>query len=281
MEQVVRSVSLPHGIRLPYVEQGDPGGGAVVFLHGFTDSWRSYESVLPNLPKFIRAFALSQRGHGDADRPETGYRPQDFARDVADFLDAHELERAVLVGHSMGGSVAQRFAIDHPERLAGLILVGARACWHDQPDVAALIEHVMSMSPSEPVDPQFARDFQQSTLAQPVPPGWLDMAVAESLKLPARTWQAVCAQGIQQANLTGLLTGIRARTLLLCGELDTLARDGQQALLEGIKDAELKWYAGTGHALHWEEPERFASDVAGFVRGLETDASHLALRKAG
>jgi pimeloyl-ACP methyl ester carboxylesterase len=150
--------------------------------------------------------------------------------------------------------------------------VGTRACWHEQPDVAALIEHVLSMSPSEPVDPQFARDFQQSTLAQPVPPGWLEMAVAESLKLPARTWQAVCAQGIQEANLTGLLGRIRARTLLLCGELDTLARDGQQALLEGIEDAQLKWYAGTGHALHWEEPVKFADDVAGFVCALGTGA---------
>ena len=61
MAQVVRSVSLPHGIRLPYVEHGDPAGLPVVFLHGYTDSWRSYQTVLPNLPRYMRAFALSQR----------------------------------------------------------------------------------------------------------------------------------------------------------------------------------------------------------------------------
>jgi pimeloyl-ACP methyl ester carboxylesterase len=280
MEQVVRSVLVSHGIRLPYVEQGLPDGVPVVFLHGYTDSHRSYESVLPNLPRSIRAFALTQRGHGDADRPETGYRPQDFARDVAGFLEAQGIERAVVVGHSMGGSVAQRFAIDYPDRLAGLILVGARASWHDQPDVAGLIDHVTS-SLGDTVDPLFAREFQQSTIAQPVPTGWLDMAVAESLKLPARTWRAVCQQGVAQADLTGLLARIDAPTLLICGDLDSYAWDGQQALLEGIADSRLEWYAGAGHALHWEEPERFARDIAGFVSGLQTDSSRLPLRKAG
>ncbi|HXW09057.1 MAG TPA: alpha/beta hydrolase [Steroidobacteraceae bacterium] len=264
MQHLVRSVLL-HGIRLPYVEHGDPDGVPVVFLHGYTDSWRSYETVLPNLPRSIRAFALTQRGHGDADRPATGYRPQDFARDVAGFLDAHGIERAVVVGHSMGGSVAQRFAIDYPDRLAGLILVGARASWHDQPDVAGLIEHVTS-SLGDTVDPQFAREFQQSTIAQPVPPGWLEIAIAESLKLPASTWRAVCEQGVAQADLTGLLVRIDAPTLLVCGDLDSYARDGQQALLQGIADSRLEWYAGAGHALHWEEPQRFARQVVEFVR---------------
>jgi non-heme chloroperoxidase len=281
MEQLVRYACLPHGMRLPYVEHGEPDGIPVVFLHGFTDSWRSYESVLPNLPGFIRAFALSQRGHGDADRPDAGYRPQDFAYDVAAFLDALGLERAVVVGHSMGGSVAQRFAVDFPERLAGLVLVGARASWHDQPEVAELIAHILS-SVVDPVDAQFVRDFQQSTLAQSVPAGWLDMAVAQSLKLPARTWRAVCAQGVQQADLTPLLARIRARTLLVCGELDTLARDGQDALLTGIEGAELRWYAGTGHALHWEEPVRFAADVSAFVQSLaDVPATGVSARRSG
>jgi pimeloyl-ACP methyl ester carboxylesterase len=64
----------------------------------------------------VRAYALSQRGHGDADRPETGYRPQDFASDVAEFLTAVGVQKAVIVGHSMGSLIAQRFAIDHPGR---------------------------------------------------------------------------------------------------------------------------------------------------------------------
>jgi non-heme chloroperoxidase len=267
MEHVVDTVELPHGIRLPYVMHGDPAGVPVIFLHGITDSWRSFEMVLPYLPRSLHALAPSQRGHGDADRPDAGYRSQDFAYDLAAFMDALALESAVVVGHSMGGSVAQRFAIDYPERVAGLVLAGARACWHDSAEVSGLVEYVASAL-CDPVDAGFVREFQQSTLAQPVPDRWLDTVVAESLKLPARVWRAAFVQGVQQADMTSLLEGIRARTLLLCGERDTIARDGQEALLAGIADSRLELYEHAGHALQWEEPARFAADVSAFVQDL-------------
>ena len=269
MQPTVRTVSLPSGIRLPYVEQGEPGGVPIIFLHGITDSLRSFEPVLPRLPASVRAFAISQRGHGDADRPETGYRPADFAEDVAAFMQALDLGPAVMVGHSMGGSVAQRFAIDHPERLLGLVLVGSRAAWHDQPDVAELCDYVASTL-RDPVDRQFALEFQQSTLAQPVSAAFLDMVVQESLKLPARVWRAAFLQGVQGADHSGLVTGIRAPTLVICGECDTLARGAQETLAASIPGSRLKIYPRAGHALHWEEPARFVDDLLGFVGGLRT-----------
>jgi hypothetical protein len=66
-----------------------------LFGIGFTDSWRSFERVLPHLPKWMRVLVLTQRGHGDASRPEAGYALPDLAADVAAFLDA--LSRAGLV----------------------------------------------------------------------------------------------------------------------------------------------------------------------------------------
>jgi non-heme chloroperoxidase len=104
MTPVIKSVELPDRVRLPYVEQGGPSGVPILLLHGVTDS--------------IHAFALTQRGHGDADRPAAGYRTRDFEADVAAFADAVGLASAVVVGHSMGITNAQRFAIDHPERRA-------------------------------------------------------------------------------------------------------------------------------------------------------------------
>jgi pimeloyl-ACP methyl ester carboxylesterase len=64
------------------------------------------------------------RGHGDSDKPEHGYRLEDQAADVAAFMDAVDVDAAVIVGHSMGSYIAQRFAIDHPERTIGLVLMG-------------------------------------------------------------------------------------------------------------------------------------------------------------
>ena len=120
----VKYATLASGVRLPYVEQGDSDGVPVVLLHGVTDSLRSWEPVLPYLPSSIRAFAVTQRGHGDADRPAAGYHPRDFAADVVAFLDAVGIERAVLAGHSMSSYIAERVASEHPERVLGVVLVG-------------------------------------------------------------------------------------------------------------------------------------------------------------
>lgn len=263
MEHAIKSVVLPNGVRLPYVEQGDPTGVPVLLLHGTSDSWRSYENVLPELPGWMRAIAVTQRGHGDADRPATGYRAKDFADDVAALMDAMGIEKAVVVGHSMGGSIAQRFAIDHPARLLGLVLAGARASWHRHPGVLALGDAAATLS--DPVDPDFVREFQLSTLAQPVSPAYLDVVVAESLKLPAHVWRAAFTECVFPADHSAELGDIEAPTLVICGERDDIARDEQDALAAGIPGASLLIYPDAGHALHWEEPQRFAADLATFV----------------
>ena len=88
--------------------------------------------MLAHLPTWIRALAPSQRGHGESERP-ADYRARDFSEDIAAFADALGLDRFVLVGHSMGATNAQRFAIDHPDRVRGLILVASFAGFADNP----------------------------------------------------------------------------------------------------------------------------------------------------
>ena len=262
---VIKSVELPNHVKLQYVEQGDPLGVPVLLLHGITDSWHSFESVLPHLPDFIHAFALSQRGHGDADRPASGYRPHDFAADLAAFMDALDLGPAVVVGHSMGASIAQRFAIDHPGRSLGLVLIGSLPTWRGHPDFVELWDSVVSTL-MDPIDPGFVREFQESTLAQPVPPAFLDTIVRESLKLPARVWKAALLKGLLEADFSGELANIEAPTLIVWGDRDELTRNGQEALAAAITGSRLVVYPGAGHGLHWEEPEPFADDLATFVR---------------
>ena len=104
MKPVINVVTLANGILLPFAEQGDPCGLPMVFLHGFLDSWRSFELVLRHLPPSIRAFAPSQRGHAGASRPASGYRVLDFAADLAAFLDAVGVEAACVGGGLRAGS---------------------------------------------------------------------------------------------------------------------------------------------------------------------------------
>lgn len=264
MTFTIKSISLPTGITLPYVEQGDPNGMPVILLHGVTDSWRSFELMLPHLPPSLHAFALSQRGHGDADRPTAGYGFHDFAADVAAFMDTLQLETAVLVGHSMGSGVAQRFALDYPDRLSGLVLVGSFATLPDNPGVREFWNSTVSRL-VDPIDPNLVREFQQSTLAQPVPAAFFETVVQESLKVPARVWRATFATFLRE-DWSGELGKITAPTLIIWGDQDRyFPRSDQDILTATIPDARLLVYPGAGHDPHWEEPKRFTHDVVAFI----------------
>jgi pimeloyl-ACP methyl ester carboxylesterase len=221
--------------------------------------------VLPHLPASIHAFALTHRGHGDADRPETGYHLQDFSADVAAFMDTLELGPAVIVGHSMGSIIAQRFVLDYPGRALGLVLVGAATTWRN-PGVLEFWNIVSTLA--DPIDPGFVREFQESTLAQPVPPAFLDTVVQESLKVPARVWKAALDAHLE-ADFSSELGKIEVPTLIVWGDQDAIIpQSEQEALAVGIAGSQLVVYPGTGHALHWEEPSRFASDLVAFIEKL-------------
>ena len=264
MTHAIHTVTLPNQVTLPYVEQGDPAGVPVLLLHGITDSWRSFEGVLSHLPTSLHAFALSQRGHGDATRPVTGYAPHDFAADLAAFVDILKLGPVIVVGHSMGSSIAQRFALDYPDRTLGLVLMGSFTTVCGNPVVMELWDSAVATL-TDPIDPSFVLEFQRSTLAQPVPQTFLETVVQESLKVPARVWRAAFA-ALLETDFSGELGTMKAPTLIVWGERDAFfLRREQEALAAAIAGAQLIAYAGAGHGFHWEEPARFAADLATFA----------------
>jgi non-heme chloroperoxidase len=269
MGPVVKSVELPNQVRLPYAEQGDASGVPVLLLHGFADSWHSFELVLPHLPEAVHAFALTQRGHGDASRPAAGYGVRDFAADVAAFQDAMHLRAAVIVGHSMGSGVALRFAVDHPERTMGLVLVGASPTMGATAAAREFWNSTVSKL-SDPVDPALVRGMTESLLARPVPPAFLDAAIQEGLKVPAFVWKAALESRWRlEGDYSAELSKIKAPTLILWGDHDArYPLDEQESLASAIAGSRLLVYYGAGHLLHWEEPQRFASDLVTFVEGL-------------
>lgn len=264
MQPIVKTVALATGVTLAYAEQGDAGGVPVVALHGIADSWRSFEPLMPHLPRSLRLLAVSQRGHGDSERPMTGYRTRELAADVAAFLDALRIERALVLGHSWGSINAMRFALDHPARLLGLVIAGSQPTFAHKPDMIEYWRKDIAAL-TDPIDPAFARDFQQSTLAQPVTPQFLEMVTGESLKLPARVWRAAF-DGLMSEDFSRKLASIDTPTLIVSGRHDAYCtRADQEALLAAIAGARHIEYFDAGHAMHWEEPQRFARDLAEFA----------------
>ncbi len=260
---VMDTVTLNTGVTLQYAECGDGDGQVVIFLHGYTDSWFSFSSVMENLPPKYHAYSLTQRGHGDSDKPLTGYAMTDFSEDVVAFMDHFEIQKAAVVGHSMGSVIAQRVAIDHPERVKKLVLIGSTPDVTTNEMLQGFLEYVYTLE--DPIDPAFVYDFQASTAYTPLPEDFLNTVVNESLKVPVRVWQAALA-GLNQANHLAELQFIAVPTLIAWGDKDDIfLYEEQEMLFQEIANSTLLIYEDTGHGLHWEYPVRFACDLAKFL----------------
>ena len=260
----VASVVLSTGVTLPYVEQGAASGVPVLLLHGYADSWRFFEPLLDHLPDSVHAFAPTQRGHGDATRPRDRYRQEDFAADVAAFMDAVGLKAAVIAGQSSGGYTAQRFAIDHPERTLGLVLIGTPRDFRDKPAAWEFLRALPDLT--DPVDPQFVRDVMMSTITRPLPPAFLDtpdcrkrQAARERLAGHLPGAAGSCGPD-RERHHHGTHAHPVGRPRRARAPPRPRATDG------GHRRRELVTYHGTGHAVACEQPTRTAADLAAFAQ---------------
>ncbi|HSN88414.1 MAG TPA: alpha/beta hydrolase [Thermoanaerobaculia bacterium] len=271
------SVKLETGIDMHYVEKGTGKGNVLIFLHGYTDSWRSFERNLPLVSDRFHVYALDQRGHGDSSKPECCYSQTDFAADVLAFMDALKIRKATLVGHSMGSFIAHKVAVLEPSRVERLVLIGGAATSAGNEVILGLNEAVQALE--DPIDPVFVDEFQTSTFwpGNGVPREFIDTAVSESLKVPASVWKQALA-GLLAEDHSADLGKVTAPTLILWGDQDGIFPFGDQQRLDIlIPDSTLKLYVpesfpesagpgSTGHGLHVEWPQRFVDELESFLR---------------
>jgi len=254
-------IRIATGPRLHYAEQGNAGGEAIVFLHGWPDSWFSFSRVAEKLPERYRTLLIDQRGYGDSERPDGGYDIGSMAADVAAFLDALSIDRATIVGHSFGSFVARRVALDHPTRVDRLALIGTG--WLGSNDVLREVHASLHDLP-DPVSREFARDFQASTAFAPLPEAFFEQIVSESLKLPSRLWAELLGSVIKYDDRNEL-AGLAVPTLLLWGDRDALfPREDQERLAATIPRVRLRIYPEIGHCPNWECPDEVAADLIAF-----------------
>ena len=178
-------------------------------------------------------------------------------------LDAVGVERAVLAGHSGSCLVVRRVAIDHPDRVAALVLEASPTTLRGDAELVAFVESLTDLQ--DPIEPDFVRSVLVGTSSDAVAPDVLDGFVDELVKVPARVWREMFAELLEYDDIAELAR-ITAPTLLVWGDADGLVgRDMQTLLADRIGGAELLVYRGAGHTPRWEDPSRFAVDVAAFV----------------
>jgi rifampin ADP-ribosylating transferase len=207
---------------------------------------------------------MDQRGHGEADKPRSGYSLDDFAEDVVAFMDALGLHTAVLLGSSSGGYVAQQVAVTHPSRVSGLVLVGAPRSLRGRPAFADEVDRL-----TDPLDPSWVREsLAWFPMFHEVPAWYVDARVDDGLRMPAQVWRDAL-HGLTDAAPPTETGAVTAPTLIVWGGRDELLpRDHAEGLAAAIPHSRLVVYEDTGHLVLWEQPERVAADLVSFVETL-------------
>ena len=113
-----------NAIRLHYLDWGG-SGPALLFLAGLGCNAHIYDRFAPRFTDRFHALALTRRGHGDSDYPETGYDIDTLTEDIRQFLDHLQIDKAILVGHSLAGIELSHFAALYSERVSALVYLDA------------------------------------------------------------------------------------------------------------------------------------------------------------
>ncbi|MHB1870339.1 MAG: alpha/beta fold hydrolase [Steroidobacteraceae bacterium] len=266
-----RTVALPDGIRMAYVELGPRDGTPVVLIHGYTDSDLDWASLVPYLSKRFRLILPDLRGHGSSSKPECCYTRYDFAYDVKLLLDALHVRRADIVGHSLGSIVAQTFAENWPQRTRRVILISSTASappksidGKPQYDWEAQIRRL-----KEPLNPdsKFMRAWWSSPT--PVDRRFLRRERRNAAAIPLQVWLAVLNQGLSNDAINDLartLPALKAPTLLIWGSKDPIMLPPMRRSLErALPHAKVVIFPGLGHNPFWEDPRGCAAVINAFL----------------
>jgi len=245
-----KQLRLSNGVRLAYVELGNPRGEPLLLLHGFTDTSRSWSLIAPYLQEY-RLLIPDQRGHGAADAPACCYSTSVLADDARLFLDTLGIQRVMVAGHSMGSMVAMAMAAEYPERVSKIVLIGSTALapvergnW--------LFDQVGALkAPLDPNSP-FMRDWHPANQPTRIDPVFAGAAMDELLAVPLHVWRGVMRE-LAHVPAGRHAADVKAQVLILSGGKDPLfAAEHHASLLKAFPGAEAHVFPELGHNPLWE-----------------------------
>jgi pimeloyl-ACP methyl ester carboxylesterase len=266
-----KTIALPNGVVLAYIEMGNMAGRPVVMVHGYTDSARDWVPMLPYVAKQFHLVLVDIRGHGKSGKPECCYNRLDFAYDIKLLLDALHLPQADFVGHSLGTIIIQTFAEYWPERTGRIVLISSSGGLPpDAPrkppqfDFAAAIRNL-----KEPIDADSPFMIAWWDSPTPVDPDFIARERKDAAAIPLRVWLAVLDQtlaGDNYADLQRTLPRLKAPTLLIWGSKDPIMEEPmRKSLRDALPNAQVKIFDGLGHNPFWEDPAGVAQVINAFL----------------
>lgn len=255
-----------NGTTIAYQEIGS-GERTLVLLHGAMISHADWAPQLAAFGAHYRLVAPDIRGHGASGRDGQPYAFAQFADDVAGLMDALGVTEAALIGHSMGGMVAQEMALAYPDRLWALVLAetsyGVRSRWYE----ALLTDLTIPLIKYYPMEKQaelYARVLGKHNLGVREVLQHEIGALADDPVNVKAIWDAV-----GKFDSKDRLGEIRAPTLVLVGERFRQTHGQGWRMASLIPDARFGVVTGAGHMLNWDNTEQFNAEVLRFLADVE------------
>jgi 3-oxoadipate enol-lactonase len=249
---------------LPYDDRGR--GQAVVLIHGHPFNRRLWAPQLGALSGQLRLVAPDLPGYGSAPPVSPKITMRELADAVLSVLDAAEVERAAIVGLSMGGLVAMELGLAHPERVQGLVLAATTAAPVTPEEAEArraqareIEQNGMLATALEMTARLFGPDARRD-------PEILAAVFTMMVSTPPAGAAAALRGRAERPDYSKLLRGLRVPSLVIAGDHDSWAPDAVvDQLMESLPDAELLRFSGAGHLPNMEDPERFNAALRAFV----------------
>lgn len=266
---------LSTGIKMAYIEMGKEDGQPIILQHGTTDNARSW-SLAARF--FVEAgyhvYIPDLRGMGISDAPDGYYDYITYATDMEAFLDAMKIDKAVLVGHSLGSFIVQTFSIMFPERCEKLVLVSSIPLKQYQNESLARINAMLDTIPDDGqlsdafMDAWYATELKEDEFAD-VFDTFLSYMKKEAQALSKKAWKNIIL-GFLACDMTDLYSyvDVSIPVLLLHGDQDTMTVGEYQPELReifNIGDDSYIEYEGVGHNIQFEIPRQCATDIIGWL----------------
>ncbi len=247
-----------NGLEIHYREAGQ--GFPVVLIHGFTGNLRNWALVIPALTQRYRTVSPDLRGHGQSGKPT---RPEDYslelmAEDVYGLLRHLDIDRCYLVGHSMGGMVAQSLVLTYPGPVQALALVDTAATVPEGMRTAERAR-LVQIAQEEGMEAVFEAQLDMNPMAQQLQehPELLQLWRRQFL-MTSREAYIYCAQAIANRRpLLEELPSLSVPTLIVCGENDEPFVAPSRQMHERIAGSQLAYIPGCGHTPQVEKPDQF------------------------
>ena len=249
-------------MNIKWESRGD--GSPLLLIQGLGYARWSWEPIMPGLAARHRVVTFDNRGIGESDKPEGPYTAAQMADDALQVLDEAGIERAHVLGASLGGMIAQELAVAAPERVDKLVLCCTTP---GGPATVPMPEVTMRLFAEAPsLAPEVAlRRFVENALGEDPPVELVDELFALRVANPPEPagWQAQAAAGMTFAGVDG---EIAAPTLILGGTADNVVDyRNAEALAARIPGARVELLEGAGHLFFWEQPDESVRIINEFL----------------